>query len=97
MTDGSASADVTLLPITDNDVSRVSEFLHRELNPKVSAEQWAKGIRVNWSAGVPNHGFMLICRGQVIGANLAFYSARVIDGHELKICNLGAFCVAEGH
>ena len=41
----------------------------------------------------PNHGFMLLDDGQVVGAYLAFYSEREIDGQNLRFCNLAAWCV----
>jgi hypothetical protein len=34
---------------------------------------------------------------QIVGAHLAFYSERAIDGVDIKLCNLGAFCVREEH
>ena len=45
-----------------------------------------------WSDGWPNHGF-LQQRGRVVGAYLAFYSQRMIDGRPERFCNLGAWCV----
>ncbi|TRW43705.1 hypothetical protein FJ693_16620 [Georgenia yuyongxinii] len=35
--------------------------------------------------------------GQVVGAYLAFYSEREIDGRTERFCNLAAWCVLEGH
>jgi hypothetical protein len=86
---------VTLSPIGDSQVNQVAEFLHRELNPKVAVKVWAKGIRVQWMADAPNHGFMLIEGGEVVGANLAFYSEREVNGRQQRFCNLGALCVVE--
>jgi hypothetical protein len=86
---------VTLCPIGDGEVDQVAEFLHRELNPRVTAEAWARGMTVQWVADAPNHGFMLIENGDVVGANLAFYSEREIDGERQRFCNLGALCVVE--
>jgi hypothetical protein len=86
---------VTLSPIGDRQVNQVAEFLHRELNPKVAVKVWAKGIRVQWMADAPNHGFMLIEGDEVVGANLAFYSERELNGRQQRFCNLGALCVVE--
>jgi len=88
---------VALSPIGDSQVDQVAEFLHRELNPRVSADAWAEGIGVRWVFGAPNHGFMLLEDGAVVGANLAFYSEREIDGRHVRFCNLGALCVVESH
>jgi hypothetical protein len=91
----SDTTTVELSPISDDQVSRVADFLHRELNPRVSADAWAKGIGVRWTPDAPNHGFMLIEAGEVVGANIAFYSEREINGRRECFCNLGALCVVE--
>ena len=46
-----------------------------------------------WSVDKPNAGFMLVDGEAIVGANLAFYSERIIDGHAEQLCNLGAWCV----
>ena len=63
---------VELSPIGDGQVDQVAEFLHRELNPRVAAEAWAKGIGVQWVPDAPNHGFMLIEDGKSSGQTLLF-------------------------
>jgi hypothetical protein len=52
---------------------------------------------VPWEAERPNAGFMLLAGEEIVGANLAFYSERTIDGRRERFCNLGAWCVLEGH
>ena len=64
-------------------------------NPRVTAEAWAEGIGVRWVSDAPNHGFMLVEDGAVVGANIAFYSEREINGRRERFCNLGALCVAD--
>jgi hypothetical protein len=86
---------VELSPIGDAQVDQVADFLHRELNPRVTVEGWSKGISVQWVPDAPNHGFMLIEDGKVVGANIAFYSEREINGRYERFCNLGALCVVE--
>ena len=86
---------VELSPIGDGQVDQVAEFLHRELNPRVAAKAWAKGIGVQWVPDAPNHGFMLVEDGTVVGANIAFYSEREINGLRERFCNLGALCVTD--
>src|SRR5688572_6398843 len=89
---------IRVTPITDADVHAVAEFLHRELNERVSADAWARSMRVPWSVDAPNHGFMLVDdTGAVVGAYLAFYSERTIAGQPERFCNLGAWCVLPEH
>ena len=40
---------------------------------------------------------LLDADGAIVGAHLAFYSEREIDGRAERFCNLGAFCVREEH
>lgn len=96
MTDAPAAVDVALEPIQDDQVDEVAAFLHRELNPRVSAQQWADGVR-GLPGAPPNHGFLLRSAGVVVGANLAFYSTRIGPAEAERICNLGALCVLEGY
>ncbi len=84
-------------PIGEQDLPRVAEFLHRELNQRVSAAQWQAAMRVPWSAPAPNFGFLLESDGVVVGAYLAFYSERVVAGAPERFCNLGAWCVLPEH
>lgn len=84
-------------PINDQDAARVGAFLHSHLNPRVPADHWARSMRVPWSVDRPNAGFMLVDDGAVVGAHLAFYSEREIDGRRERFCNLGAWCVLPAH
>jgi hypothetical protein len=86
---------VGLGPITSADLERVATFLHAHLNSRVSAAAWAAAMQPPWSSAWPNHGFFLQHHGEVVGAYLAFYSDRMIDGRLERFCNLGAWCVLE--
>jgi hypothetical protein len=90
----SSATTVQLQPITDGDVEAVARFLHAELNERVSVAQWQAAMTPAWSSG-PNHGFHLRVAGEVVGAYLALYSPRVIDGRTEQFCNLAAWCVLE--
>ena len=67
--------------------------MHKNLNSRISASDWSDAIRPPWSVDSPNHGFMLEDDGQVVGAYLAFYSERPIEGRNERFCNLAAWCV----
>jgi len=82
-----------IAPISEADLDRVGDFLHKNLNNSISPRDWAQAIKPPWSVESPNHGFMLLDDGQVVGAYLAFYSEREIDGQNLRFCNLAAWCV----
>jgi len=84
-------------PIAAADVRAVGEFLHTHLNSRVPANAWARCIEVPWTVDQPNMGFMLLADDAVVGAHLAFYSERLIDGRTERFCNLGAWCVLPEH
>jgi hypothetical protein len=84
---------VEVRPVTGGDVPAVARFLHAHLNSRVSADAWARSVRVPWAADPPNHGFMLLDEDSVVGAYLAFYSTREVAGRRERFCNLGAWCV----
>ena len=88
---------VEVKPITDADILSVAEFLHREMPYGVSAADWRRVMTPPWDVEQPNHGYLLCENGRVVGAYLALYSERVIDGRLRRICNLGAWCVAGEH
>jgi hypothetical protein len=93
----SATVDrsVEICPITTADVPRVAQFLHGELNGRITPATWATAILPPWPTTSPNHGFMLVSDGRVHGVYLAFYSQRRIDERIEKFCNLAAWCVVE--
>lgn len=84
-------------PITDADVPCVARFLNANLTPPVPVAAWERATDVPWSTDRPNNGFMLVDEETVVGAQLAFYSQRTIDGRVERFCNLAALCVLPDH
>jgi hypothetical protein len=84
---------VELRPITDADVRRAAEFLHANLNSRAPVADWEASVDVPWDVDRPNAGFMLLDGDTVVGAHLALYAERVVDGVRERFCNLGAWCV----
>ena len=83
--------------ITRTRVPEVAAFLHKELNPRLSVEAWGRAIVPPWPAVGDNLGFMLKCEDEVVGANVAFYSEREVEGRRTRFCNLAAWCVLQEH
>jgi hypothetical protein len=91
-----ANSGVSMHPITKDDAGPVSAFLHENLNTRVSTEAWMHLILPPWRQLGPNHGFRLVNDdGAVVGAYVAVYSQREVDGITIDVCNLAAFCVTE--
>jgi hypothetical protein len=81
---------VDLRSITRDDVPRVAAFLHAHLDDAIGADRWARAIDVPWTDEL---GFMLLDGLDVVGAQLAWRSQRVVAGREERFCNLGSWCV----
>jgi hypothetical protein len=86
---------VELHPITTADVPAVAKFLHAELNTRIASAEWEAAITPAWVCSQPNHGFLLRAGERIVGAYLAFYSERKIDGQTEHFCNLAAWCVLD--
>jgi hypothetical protein len=84
---------VELAPITGLNVTAAADFLHANLNSRVSPSVWTHAMAVPWKVEAPNCGFMLRDGDRVVGVHLAFYSERVLAGQAERFCNLGAWCV----
>jgi hypothetical protein len=83
--------------IQDDDIGVVADFLHRNQSSRVSVERWERAMRPSWDEHQPNHGFLLEDRGVVVGAHLALYATRLVDGQREAFCNLAAWCVLPAH
>lgn len=92
-----ADRSIEICPITAADVTRVAQFLHEELNGRITPETWAAAIQPTWQSASPNHGFMLVSDNRVLGVYLAFYSQRRVDDRMEKFCNLAAWCVSDAY
>lgn len=86
---------VRLRPIERADLPAVGEFLSRQLNPRLTALEWADAIVPPWVVESPNHGYQLVAGEELVGVHLAFYSQRLLDGKVEGFCNLAAWCVSE--
>ncbi|MET4637667.1 hypothetical protein [Mycetocola sp. 2940] len=84
-------------PISGTDADAVSRFLHTHLNPRVSVDAWNAILAPPWNGEAPNHGFQLVVDSDIVGAYVAVYSEREVDGVPRRFCNLAAFCVREDH
>ena len=84
-------------PITDEDLQAVAGFLHDRLNPRVTRASWGALLTPPWAVTAPNHGYQLCAGGRIVGAYVAVYSEREVDGEQRRFCNLAAFCVLEDH
>jgi len=86
-------ARVSIGPITEADLPAVAAFLHAHLNRRVPPEAWVRAVQVPWKVDAPNYGFLLRDGDAVVGAYLALYAERLVEGRPERFCNLAAWCV----
>lgn len=84
---------VELTTITPRDFGPVADFLSRQMQPHRPASWWLAMMSPGWPGGRDRLGAMLRDGERVVGAYLAYYSERSIDGRKETICNLGTWCV----
>ncbi len=85
-----------LMPIQDVDLKEFCEFLHKNLNPQITDDDWARAFRIRWIDDKPNNGFLLRDdEGQIVGGIGAIYSQQIIHNKEERFCNITSWCVLE--
>lgn len=92
---GNSAVSVRLRAIETADLPAVADFLHVELNSRLSPQLWRAALRPGWETRGPNHGFMLSAGDRIVGVQIAFYAERLIEGNVERFCNLSAFCVTK--
>lgn len=97
MVGGVSVGTVAVEPITDADIDTVAEFLQHGLSSGRPAADWRQAMHPSWESAQPNRGYLLREGGRVVGAYLAYYSERMIDGLPRRICNLGPWSVDGEH
>jgi hypothetical protein len=87
-------SSVVIEPIGDANRQEVVDFLVRNMEPHRDVDFWKRAVRPPWPRVGPNEGLALRSRDDgLVGAYLAYFSEREIDGRSYKFCNLGTWCV----
>ncbi|MFN0030180.1 MAG: hypothetical protein ACKV2O_23760 [Acidimicrobiales bacterium] len=91
----SKDAPAIVAPIGPDDVGVVASFLHDHLNPRVGTQAWEAAMRAPWQNDPPNHGYCLRVGDRIVGAYLALYATRMVEGEPERVCNLAAWSVLQ--
>lgn len=87
----------TIEPVTTERLPAFCEFLHQHLDGSRSVADWQAGLQVPWAEHRPNHGFMLVDDGKLVGGIGALYADRVINGQAVGLCNITSWCVLDAY
>jgi hypothetical protein len=82
-------------PITAEDIPAAGQFLHENLNRKISAARWAESLQHRWAENPPNHGAKLVHDGRIVGVCCAIYSDQVVEGKVEHFCNPHSWAVLD--
>jgi hypothetical protein len=88
---------IRVCPIGHGDIPAVAQFLHEEMNSRVSPDSWARAVDTPWKPDPPNHGFALYEDSRIVGVYLGIYADREIRNRVERFCNLAAWCVLPTH
>ncbi len=88
---------VEIKPILDEHLDAVCAFLHDQMNPAISTQDWRRGFDYNWLPERPNNGFMIEHENTILGVFPAYYSKQLIDGAYVQICNPHSWVVLKQH
>ena len=91
------SSAITVRPIEAAEVTDVADFLHRNLNDRLTPRTWAAAMEPSWTPTGAGCGMGLYDGEVLVGAYLAFTSRRLLGGTERSVTNLAAWCVLEAY
>jgi len=84
---------VRLTAIDEAALAEVGQFLHHNVNRRISPEAWAGSLVYPWCDSRPNFGFQLRDGDKLVGVFCAIYSAQTIEGRIERFCNPHSWCV----
>lgn len=86
----------TIEPVDETGLPDFAAFLHENLNPAFSPEQWQTNLGASWGDR-PNYGFVMRDQGRIVGGIGAIYASRLIRGREARFCNITSWCVLDDY
>jgi hypothetical protein len=87
----------TISPIEVTHLEEIGEFLHRNLNQRITPQAWVQSLTHPWSETRPNYGVQLRDGASLVGVFCAIYSDQSIEGRVERFCNPHSWCVLESH
>lgn len=90
-------AQPTIEAVTAETLPAFAAFLHANLSNARSPAAWAEGLSKSWGMRAPNHGFVLMDEGRIVGGIGAYYAERAINGNAQRVCNITSWCVLENY
>ena len=87
----------TIEPVTAERLPAFCDFLHQHLDSSRSMADWQAGLQVPWAKQAPNHGFVLLDDGKLVGGIGALYADRTMHGKPEHWCNITSWCVLDAY
>jgi len=84
-------------PILGADLTDACAFMQATLTPAIPIDRWRAAFSQSWASDPPNHGYLMMDRGQIIGTLGCAYSVRQIRRQPIRFCNFSSWSVLPGH
>ncbi len=75
------------------DVEVLARFWFEHMNERPGMERWRAVAHCPWYDEAPNHGWIAVDDGRIVGAMALVHSTRHIQGRAEKLCNIGSLYV----
>ncbi len=82
-------------PAGPADVEALAHFWHDHMNRRPGLAGWRRIANCPWYGEPPNHGWVAVDDGRIVGAMALVHSVRHIRGREERFCNIGSLYVLE--
>jgi GNAT superfamily N-acetyltransferase len=75
------------------DVESLARFWYENMNHRPGLEGWRTIAHSPWYERPPNHGWIAVEEGRIVGAMALLHSNRKLKGRNEKLCNIGSLYV----
>jgi hypothetical protein len=88
---------MNIRPILSADLTDACAFMQATLTPTIRIDRWRSAFSQSWASDSPNHGYLMMDGGQIIGTLGCAYSVRQIRGQAIRFCNFSSWSVLPEH
>ncbi len=91
-------SDMVVIRKADPDLrSEVADFLHEEMNRKISRERWFGLLDGRWADDDAGYALIAVADKRIVGVLAAVYADRTINGRQVRTCNLSSWYIVKAY
>ena len=88
---------VDVRPALAEDTEALARFWHTHMNPRIDISTWRLVADCPWYADPPNHGWIAVDRGRIVGAMALVHSSQRAGDCVERFCNIGSLYVLDDY